>query len=264
MKILLTLLLVFVTYNLQAKLSIEGSYQGKNLFVQNPNSSDGFGFCVDRVTVNGNIMIGNINRSAFEIDFTMFNIKIGDKVFIEIEHEDDCTPKILNPEVLLPKSTFIVTDISVDKSGEVVWTTEEENGELPFVVEQFRWNKWIPAGEVRGEGTEGPNTYRFKIDLYSGENKIRIVQSDFSGEKRASEEKTFESDIPSIKMYPKKVKSDIFFEAEGKPYSTRYEIYDAYGNIVKKGYSKSVNCKNLRKGAYYINFDNKTEKFIKS
>jgi hypothetical protein len=45
---------------------------------------------------------------------------------------------------------------------------------------------------------------------------------------------------------------------------TRYEIYDAYGNIVKKGVGSSVNCENLLRGVYYINFDNVNEKFIKN
>ncbi|MOA58722.1 hypothetical protein D3C78_1831680 [compost metagenome] len=60
-----------------------------------------------------------------------------------------------------------------------------------------------------------------------------------------------------------KVKDQINFTAAGKPIETKYEIYDAYGNIVKKGIGSSVPCSNLLKGAYYINFDNKTEKFFK-
>jgi hypothetical protein len=40
--------------------------------------------------------------------------------------------------------------------------------------------------------------------------------------------------------------------------------YDAYGNIVKKGVGSSVNCSNLLRGVYYINFDNVNEKFIKN
>ena len=62
---------------------------------------------------------------------------------------------------------------------------------------------------------------------------------------------------------PVKVKDQINFTASGKPIETKYEIYDAYGNIVKKGIGSSVPCSNLLKGAYYINFDNKTEKFFK-
>jgi hypothetical protein len=42
-----------------------------------------------------------------------------------------------------------------------------------------------------------------------------------------------------------------------------YEIYDSYGNIVKKGTTKRVEVGNLQKGIYYLNYDNKSDKFIK-
>jgi len=264
MKILLvSFVLVLTAFNVKADLSIEGSYQGKSLYVQNPESEDGFGFCATKVTVNGDIMPGGVSRSAFKIDFSLFNIQVGDDVFIVIEHRDGCKPKILNPEVLLPRSTFVVTEMKVTNDGKIEWTTTGEQGKLPFIVEQYRWNKWVNAGEVDGAGVEGPNSYEFKVTPHSGENKIRVVQIDHSGTKKKSDEKTFKSEVEEVEMAPKKVKTEIKFTANGEPTETKYEIYDAYGNIVKKGYSSSVNCENLRKGAYYINFDNKNEKFIK-
>ena len=44
---------------------------------------------------------------------------------------------------------------------------------------------------------------------------------------------------------------------------TKYEIYDAYGNLLKTGFSSSVDCHNIVSGVYFINYDNKSEKFIK-
>jgi hypothetical protein len=258
--ILLTLATAVIT---RANLSIEGSYQGKNLYVQNPEDEDGFGFCATKVTVNGDVMPGGVSRSAFEIDFSLFNIQIGDPVFIVIEHNSGCTPKILNPEVLLPRSTFKVTEMSVSNDGLLKWTTTSEQGKLPYIIEQYRWNKWVSAGEVDGTGVNGPNNYQFQIIPHSGENKIRVVQIDHSGTKKKSDERSFTSNVKEVEMNPKKVKTDIKFTAGGAPVETKYEIYDAYGNIVKKGFASSVNCENLRKGAYYINFDNKNEKFIK-
>ena len=41
-----------------AALSVEGTYQGKNLYVQNPMDDEGFGYCATKVTVNGDIMPG--------------------------------------------------------------------------------------------------------------------------------------------------------------------------------------------------------------
>lgn len=137
MKAILVTLSLFSFLIAHADLSIEGSYQGKNLYVQNPEDEDGFGFCATKVTVNGDIMPGGVSRSAFEIDFSLFNINIGDPVFIVIEHNDGCTPKILNPEVLLPRSTFKVTEMTISTDGLLKWKTTSEQGKLPYIIEQY-------------------------------------------------------------------------------------------------------------------------------
>ena len=49
---------------------------------------------------------------------------------------------------------------------------------------------------------------------------------------------------------------------ENRP-KTRFEVLDAYGNLLKAGFANNVDCKNIVNGIYYINYDNKTEKFIK-
>jgi len=261
--LLLSVFSAFMGLVSHAALSIEGSYQGKNLYVQNPEDGDGFGFCATKVTVNGDVMPGGCSSNAFEIDFSLFNIEIGEPVFIVIEHSDGCKPTILNPEVLLPKSTFNTESITVSPSGALVWKTSNERGKLPFIVEQYRWNKWVQVGEVQGKGTSGTNAYEFQVAPHSGENTVRVVQIDHSGTKRSSKEVKFTSTVPAIEKNPVKVKDVINFTAGGKAIETKYEIYDAYGNIVKKGVGTSVPCGNLLKGAYYINFDNKTEKFFK-
>ena len=248
-----------------ADLSIEGHYQGKNLFVQNPEDEDGFGFCVTRATVNGDPIADGIQSSAFEIDFSAFSIQIGDPVFIVLEHGLGCKPKILNPEVLLPKSTYVIGEIKCTPEGALTWTTTGESGKLPFVIEQYRWNKWVAIGEVDGAGTPEENSYEFNVSPHSGENKVRVAQTDHTGRKKPSQAVTFTN--PSIQepeLNPKKVKNKINFTAGGTPVETKYEIYDAYGNIVKKGVGSEVDCENLKKGAYYINYDNKNEKFIKT
>jgi len=254
---------ILVSFQSFGALSIEGSYQGKNLYVQNPMDGDGFGFCATKVTVNGDVMPGGCASSAFEIDFSLFNVEIGDPVFIVIEHNDGCKPKILNPEVLLPKSTFKVTDMKCSSAGKLTWSTTDEQGKLPFIIEQYRWNKWVQVGEVQGKGTPGTNSYEFQVVPHSGENTIRVVQIDHSGAPRTSKTVKFNSTVASVSFSPVKVKTIINFTSNGKPVETRYEIYDAYGNIVKKGIGSSVPCGNLQKGAYYINFDNKEQKFFK-
>ena len=263
-KAIIFILIFFVNLAAMAALSVEGTYQGKNLYVQNPMDDEGFGYCATKVTVNGDIMPGGTSVGAFEIDFSLFNIEIGEPVFIVIEHNDGCKPKILNPEVLLPRSTYSIVDMNVSSEGKLTFTTKGEQGKLPFFVEQYRWNKWVTVGEVLGKGNGQENAYEFGLTPHSGENTVRIVQVDHSGTKRPSEEAKFVSGAPVVTKTPAKVKNEIKFVANGNAVETRYEIYDAYGNIVKKGVGSSVNCSNLLRGVYYINFDNVNEKFIKN
>lgn len=246
-----------------ANLSIEGHYQGKNLYVQSPESEDGFGFCVNRVTVNGQPSSHSVQASAFQVDMAEFDVKIGDKVIVVFEHEDGCKPKLLNPEVLLPKSTFVLEDISCLADGTLSWTTIDESGALTYQIEQYKWNKWVVVGETNGIGNENPNDYLFNLTPHSGENKVRVTQTDNTGEKRVSKAVTFTAEnIAEPEMQDIDGES-IKFVANGKEVITKYEVFDAYGNIVKKGMNSMVNCSNLKKGIYHVNFDNKHGKFIK-
>lgn len=257
------LLVLVASHTARATLSVEGTYQGKNLYIQNPESDDGFGYCVLKVTVNGDLLPGGISSSAFEIDFKLFNIGIGEPLFIVIEHNAGCIPKILNPEVLLPRSTFEIVAMKASDNGKLEWSTTNEKGKLPFFIEQYRWDKWVQIGEVRGNGTSGTNNYEFQVTPHSGTNKVRVVQIDHSSEKNASTPVSFIAAVPEIKKSPTIVKKAIHFTANNQPAETKYEIFDAYGNIVKKGSGTFVDCENLLKGAYYINYDNKTEKFFR-
>lgn len=255
---------LFTSSSFGSMLSVEGVYQGKNVYVQNPVSSDGFGYCASKVTVNGDIVPSNIGNGDFEINLSDLNISIGEPLFIVIEHEEGCKPLIINPEVLLPRSTFLISKLDVQTNGKLLWETTKEQGKLPFFIEQFRWNKWVTVGEVQGIGTAGSHQYEFFVSPHSGVNIVRVVQIDHSGLKRPSKEAKFKSVIPKVSKNPTKVKDIIHFTANNKPIETRFEIFDAYGNIIKKGVGTSVNCKSLGRGAYYINFDNTNEKFIKN
>src|SRR5688572_22138775 len=113
---------------------IDGNFQGKNLYVQNPFAGSGVGFCVQKVEVNGQVTTDEINSSAFEIDFNNYQFKIGDKITVKITHKDDCKPKVLNPEVLKPKSTFEVVTMKLESDGALKWSTKNETGKLPFII----------------------------------------------------------------------------------------------------------------------------------
>ena len=53
----------------ETNVVLDGHYQGKNLYIQNPFSGSGVGFCVIAVYVNDDVTTDQVNSSAFEIDF---------------------------------------------------------------------------------------------------------------------------------------------------------------------------------------------------
>src|SRR5574343_1240382 len=134
-------------------LVIEGKYQNKNLYVQNSLGQNGVGFCAYEVRVNGEMTTDEVNSSAFEIDLRPYNLHEGDEVEIQIFHKDGCSPRVLNPEVLKPRPSFATKTITVSNTGMLSWTTTGETSSIPYVIEQFRWNKWVYVGEVQGIGT---------------------------------------------------------------------------------------------------------------
>ena len=263
LSLLLFLILPLFVFGQYKLLSTEGQYQGDKLFIKNPKQMDGFGYCIIKVTVNGDVLPASIQSPNFEVDFSLFDLEIGDDVFVVIEHFDGCTPRFLNPKILLPESTFKLKDIRMKNKQLLQWETENEKGILDYDIEQFKWNNWESVGQVRGKGLEKSNIYSFKVSPHSGENKFRVTQTDNSGEKRISQEIIQESDIEKYTMSPSRVRDYIFFYSAGELKKTRFEVFDAFGNLLKVGLSNNVDCRNIVNGIYYMNYDNKTEKFLK-
>ena len=237
---------------------VEGKYQLRNLFVLNGQSPSGVGFCVYEVTVNGDISTDEVNSDAFEVDLTQYGFELGDPIEVRIKHKDGCEPRVLNPEALEPMPTFDITQITVSNDGLLEWNTVNEQGALPFVVQQFKWNKWVNLGEVQGIGTSNENNYQFKLVPVSGENRVRVIQKSFSGKLRASEPVTFESAKDEVTYEYDKKRDQIMFSDE-----TAFEIYNRYGQIAKRGYGKSVSVSNLRNSTYYLTYDSSIDEFTK-
>lgn len=254
--VILYFLMTLLTF--AGSLTVEGIYQGKNLYVQNPFTSSGVGFCTTDVFVNNIRSTDEVQSSAFEIDLTLYRLKLGDKVNVVVKFKEDCSPKILNPEVLKPSSTFELVSAKADESAQLKWTTKNEGSPMPFIVEQFRWNKWIKVGEVQGKGIPTENNYSTKVNYHSGLNKFRIQQTDHKGPRYVGKEITFKSSIPEVTFYPVKATKDINFSAE-----TMYEVYDQLGKLITKGVGNKVSVEELEKGPYYLNYDNKSESFFK-
>ncbi|MBP7809146.1 MAG: hypothetical protein KA163_07630 [Bacteroidia bacterium] len=254
--VIIFVLLFFVKINFSATLVVEGKYQNKNVYVQNFFGGSGVGFCAFEVKVNGNITTDEVNSSAFEIDLGELKLKYGDRVTIEIMHKDGCQPKVLNMEDLKPKPSFEVLTMNITSSGLLKWSTKNEAGALPYIIEQFKWNKWVPVGEVDGVGTPESHDYSFQVTTHSGENKFRVKQVGLGSIPRHSNNVVLNSMI-------EKPKFEVKDGALGFSYETGFEVYDAYGLVVKKGFGKEVRIDNLDKGKYYLCYDNQITEFSK-
>lgn len=249
-KLLYTLCLIFpLCFNASAEVYVlEGVYQGKDIYVQNPFSSEGVGFCIFEVTVNGEVTSDEINSSAFAVDLAMYEFDLGDEVIITIRSKSDCEPKIINPDDISPKSSCEIKDVKLNDQNQLTWTSSGENGKLPFIVEQFKWNKWVQVGSVLGKGAD-QNEYALDVKLPSGSNRIRIKQKDYSGERVASELEV-EVSKPEVYLLTDKMKNFIDFTDK-----THFELFNEYGVLVLSGYKSSVDISHLEKGNYYLNFE---------
>jgi hypothetical protein len=251
-------LLMAAQANYAATLIVEGKYQNKNVFVQNFYGGSGVGYCALEVKVNGRITTDEVNSNAFEIDLASLKLKYGEKVTIEIQHKNDCTPRVLNMDDLRPRPTFEVLTMNITSAGILKWTSKNESGALPYIVEQFKWNKWVPIGEVDGAGTPETHEYSFKVTAHSGANKYRVKQIGFGAEPKYSNHVVFNSSANKPNFALNKENTAVEFSSE-----TCYEIYDNYGMIVKKGFGSKVEIANLEKGKYYLCYDNQVSEIDK-
>lgn len=74
---------------------LEGTYQGENIYVQNPYSEGAF--CVTKILVNNVEAMdsAHLQVSAIEIKLDSLIQRNGDTVIIEISHRNNCYPKVL-------------------------------------------------------------------------------------------------------------------------------------------------------------------------
>lgn len=155
-------------------------------------------------------------------------------------------------------STFTVQSFKISKDGMVNWTTNSEHGSLPFIVEQYIFDKWVKVGEVSGIGTPTPNSYSVPVILHTGENKFRVRQKGYDKMSRFSDTFTYYSKKEPVNYSITNKNQTVTFSGE-----TYFIIYNPYGAIVKQGYGNSVDISSYAKGYYCLVYDNKLGGFEK-
>jgi hypothetical protein len=155
-------------------------------------------------------------------------------------------------------SSFEIQSFKVSKDGMVSWTSTNEHGSLPYIVEQFIFDKWVKVGQVNGIGDPSPNSYSVPVILNSGENKFRVRQKGYDKMSRFSDAVTFYSKKEPISYSITDKNQTIEFSSD-----TYFIIYNPYGAITKQGYGNSVNISEYSKGYYCLIYDNKLGGFEK-
>jgi len=235
--------------------TVTGAYQGRNLYVQNPLSSDRINFCTQNVYVNDELIISNPKTSAYEIDLEQY--EVGDPLVIRIQHRSGCTPKIINPQVIRVKSRFRFLSVNADEN-EISWMTTGEYQEGVFSLELYEHHDWKVEETVYGKGNFEVNQYSVAPYYHAGENKLRIKYETENGKVFYSRVFDFFSNKEPVSFYPVRVTDKLFLSRKAD-----YEVVDQAGNTVAQGNAREINCSNLQSGLYYLNIDNRTEKFFK-
>jgi hypothetical protein len=253
------------------KIILEGNYLGENLYIQNPYAANGKSFCTKKVLVNGvEYPADSTLSSAYEIDLKRMNFKEGDSVRIEIFHSAGCKPKVINTQTHYHGKGEAVLNLRIEYDSILKWETVRERFNHLFLVQQYRWNKWINAEEAETGGvirnweevkgtakTKDTISYSVNIKkyLHSGKNQFRINSATLY---KQNYSKTLAFQRPEgtkLKVEKNYKKLAVEFPAE-----TLYEIYDESGSVVKRGFGRSVYINKLPKGKYFLNYDNETAK----
>ena len=232
-----------------------GEYQGKNIYVQNPLSTDKVNFCTSEVYLNEQLINNSPKTSAFEINLS--HLEVGGPVFIKIVHREGCKPKIINPQVIRSKSKFQFLNVNADALS-IHWSTI---GELPygkFSLEHYRNRKWINIKSIEGKGSFDANQYDVKPEHHTGDNKYRIKYVQNNGKVFFSQVFDYFHDVEPISFFPTMVVDKITLS---RP--TDYTVVDSYGNQITEGTGKEIELNNLKAGLYFLYVDNREEKFVK-
>jgi hypothetical protein len=155
-------------------------------------------------------------------------------------------------------ATFTVQSIKINSDGLLNWTSKEEQGSLPYIIEQFVIDKWIKVSEINGIGTPSPNSYSVLTVLNSGENKFRIHQKGYDNKIKYSNTITYFSDKEPVTYSITNKNQTLIFSSQ-----TFFIIYNLCGSIIKQGLGNSVDISNFQKGYYSIVYDNKLGGFEK-
>ena len=149
--------------------------------------------------------------------------------------------------------TSYFDSVTINNDGLISWSLKSTDSMNDFIIQEFRWNKWLKIGPVSNNALKN---YAFKADSTCGLYGIRIQS--------AGPEKLHSKSVP----YPikREIKSLCMLKSNSFAFTskTKFEIYNENGDRLLEGCSDFVNWDtlNLSSGIYYYNYANVTEAFV--
>lgn len=171
--VIVALVLIFgiLSFGFGAEISLTGTYQGKNIFVQNPFLLEAKEYCTNEVYVNNKLVLSHPRLSAFEIDLSSFSLN--SQIEIKIVYKDECGPKIVNPSALKFDTGFKFLICQATES-ELKWITEKESLSGIYTIERFDDGTWNAIAEINSKGNSINNFYKLPANHKDGVNIYRI------------------------------------------------------------------------------------------
>ncbi|MGM0579676.1 MAG: hypothetical protein ACQETL_03290 [Bacteroidota bacterium] len=255
-KYLFFILFIGMSFSLAAKDSyFRGFYNGENVFVRNPYLGEESGFCIEKIYLNGDLVVENPTVSAYEID--MESLQPDTRVVIRIVHHDDCQPELTNPEVIEGDLKFSWLKVYVDEN-QIIWITTKESKKGFYIVEKETPEGWMHIDTVETKGGIFINQHSMELDHVKGDNLYRVQYHDPEMEVKYSESFNFHSEQEEISHAIDEDNWIIEFTQE-----VSFLLYNNDSRIIKRGKDVSCNIQKLPKGKYMIKYDGKEVSFEK-
>lgn len=238
------------------EIKLEGKYYGEDLYVMNPS-----GDCVEKITVNGKEIEANTKSFSFGIDLS--ELKMYEKVVVILQHKRDCKPDVINTAKAIQKNNLFVVTKSGIKGNILTWKAIEEKTKSQYIIEQYRWERWVEIGTVKCVGKPQEQAYKFDLNKavlrpYNGKNKYRLKQINYRKDRHSPEI------IAKFKKPKAKIKKNDGQKLIEFSSATSYQILDLKEEkILLEGHAKKVDINKLAKGKYILRYDTKKTNFRK-
>lgn len=153
---------------------------------------------------------------------------------------------------------FILAADSVKADSlRITWKVSHPEMVDSFIVQHQRLNKWMNVASLRPDVSK--QVYCEDMKWHFGENLSRIVFYK-NGKTCTSKEVNYYNPPADDGNW---LVSTNEYDSLRLSFAGNYEIYDKFGNTVKKGTGKRIFIKDLAPDVYYLNVGNKTTEFIK-